>query len=336
MRAAQRAPFGTVAGEQVEQIELVNEQGMRLKVMNYGATLLELHVPDRNGVLENVVLGFTDLSRYVNDSPYFGATIGRVAGRIRDGRWGDTQLSQNEGAQHIHGGAHNVSHRVWLIETVTDTAVTMSLTLPEGDQGYPGTLTMRVTYALLADNQVSITTTGHSDTQTLFNPTNHSYFNLSGGLKETVSEHCIILAADKVAAVDETKCPTGVLVPVEGSAFDFRKGKTLTQFCVDEPAGLDTPFVLQEDSPSAVIVQDNVSGRQLRVATTAAAVVLFSTTGMNEDYLVNGTRPMCSQLGLAIEPQMLPDAIHHADFGNIVLEANETKGYRSIYTFDTI
>lgn len=336
MSAMQRSAFGTVAGELVEKVELTNAQGLRLAVMNYGATLLALDVPDRHGVLENVVLGFGDLASYVNDSPYFGATIGRVAGRIRDGRWDTIQLSQNEGNQHIHGGINNVSHRVWVIESVTDSAVTMCIVLPAGDQGYPGTLTMRVTYELQADNRMTITTTGHSDARTLFNPTNHSYFNLSGGLKATVSEHQVKVAADKMAEVDETKCPTGRLLPVAGTAFDFRSGQTITQFCQAEAAGLDTPFLLQPQASSAVTVTDDSSGRRLQIATTAAAVVLFSTTGMNEAYVVNDTRPMCSQLGLAIEPQMLPDAIHHPDFGNIVIEAGETKQYQSVYTFDTI
>ena len=338
MPKIERSIFGTIKNTTVERFQLENDQGMSISVMTYGATLLEVVVPDKTGRFENVVLGCATLAEYSAHSPYFGATIGRVGGRIRQGKWLNTQLTQNEGEQHIHGGVNAVSHRVWevLKSDVENLSVTLGVVSPAGDNGYPGNLEMTVTYQLYADNHFEIITTGITDEATLFNPTNHSYFNLSGDLKETISEHQLEIGASQVALMDDSKCPTGVLAPVANTAFDFQAGQTLKAFTKKEPQGLDTPFPLNEGSDFAVRLTDNVSGRRMVIETDANAIVVFSTTGMNEPYLVNGTRPMVSELGIALEPQQLPDAIHHDHFGDIVLPAGRHKSYRSSYRFDTI
>ena len=324
--------FGWVGDQEVIEYQLMTTKGAIFRCIDYGAVVTSIEVPDRNGKYENVVLGFDTLEEYIQDSPYFGALVGRVAGRIKNGAWGTHQLTQNEGAHHIHGGQFNFSQIVWDAE-VNEAAdfidIVFTHTSPAGDNGYPGNLTIKVTYRWTENAVWDMVIQAETDTATLFNPTNHTYFNLSGTAKRTILDHKLQISSDVYAEVGADKCPTGRLSPVDGTPYDFRMPIFMRKALKKQPAGYDTPFKL---TTGDMWLSEPKSGRQVEIRTTREAVVVFSTTGMDEDYLVMGKK-MCSHLGIALETQELPDAVHHPHFQSIVLNPRERYFSQTTYHF---
>jgi aldose 1-epimerase len=318
--------WGSIGTEQVMRITLSQPNGMSVSCLNYGARLIRLLVPDRAGKSENIVLGLADAEAYGNDRASFGATVGPVAGRIAQGKWGEVQLEQNNGAHHIHGGSRGWGQQFWDFTTEeTAEAVSVTFTLESTPEmvGYPGRLQAKTSYSLDAEGCLTITMEGNSrDTEeTLFNPTSHIYFNLSGDAKRPITDHTLQLACEEVLELDADKLPTGAKQAVAGTAFDFHEATVIGEAIQKRPQGFDDVFLMQPDQQPQLILHDEGSGRQLELSSNRSSIVLFSTTGMDEPYLVNG-RPMRSQLGLAIEAQEVPDAIHHPGWDNIVLAPN--------------
>lgn len=330
-----KKPYGSHNNKEVVEYTITNQQGAVFRCINYGAVVTSIEVADRFDKMENVVLGFNKLEDYVKDSPYFGAIVGRVAGRIADGTWSEVQLTQNESQNHIHGGTVNFSQLVWDSEIVKEeekTGVAFSLVSPHGDNGYPGNLKVTVTYFWTNDNVWEMLITAETDQRTLFNPTNHTYFNLSGNAKRNITDHTLQMAAELYAETNQEKIPTGRLASVADTAFDFRTAKHLQTAIEERPEGFDTPFKLNGEK--TIRLQDEESGRKLTIETNREAVVVFSTTGMDGDYLVAGEK-MSSHRGIALETQELPDAIHHPEFQSIVIEPGQDYHYRTTYTFTT-
>ena len=316
--------WGRIGTEQVMRIDLSQPNGMSVSCINYGARLVSLLVPDRAGKSENIVLGLADAEAYGNDQASFGATVGPVAGRIAEGKWGTVQLEQNAGENHIHGGSRGWGQQFWNFTTEeTAEAVTVTFTLESTPEavGYPGRLQAKISYSLDAEGCLTITMTGACSEETLFNPTSHIYFNLSGDAKRPITEHILQLACEEVLELDAEKLPTGTKQAVAGTAFDFREATIIGEAIRKRPEGFDDVFLMQPDQQPQLILKDEASGRQMTLSSNRSSIVLFSTTGMNEPYLVNG-RPMQSHLGLAIEAQEVPDAIHHPGWDNIVLAPN--------------
>ncbi|MBM6615489.1 galactose mutarotase [Desemzia sp. RIT804] len=332
---ARKRHYGWYEGKEVFEYVLTNDQQAVFRCIDYGAVVTGIEVPDQFGKRENVVLGFKQFEDYVNDSPYFGAFVGRVAGRIADGAWSAYRLTQNEGQHHIHGGVHNFSQRVWdsrVVKENNKVGVAFSLVSPDGDNGYPGNLSVTVTYYWTNENVWEMLITAETDQQTLFNPTNHTYFNLSGNTKRKVLNHTLQMDAEKYAETNGAKLPTGRLLPVANTAFDFRVPKKMRTAIKERPEGFDTPFKLTGNKK--IQLHDPDSGRILVIETDREAVVVFSTTDMEEDYLVDGEK-MSSHRGIALETQELPDAVHHPKFRSIVIEPERTYHYRTKYTFTT-
>lgn len=329
--------WGSIGTEQVMRIDLSQPNGMSVSCINYGARLIRLLVPDREGQSENVVLGLADAEAYGNDQASFGATVGPVAGRIAEGKWGAVQLEQNAGKHHIHGGSRGWGQQFWDFKTEeTTAAVTVTFTLDSTPEtvGYPGRLQAKTSYSLDAEGGLTITMEGISrdNEETLFNPTSHIYFNLSGDAKRLITEHTLQLACEEVLELDADKLPTGTKQTVVGTAFDFREATVLGEAIRKLPEGFDDVFLMKPDRQPQLILHDEESGRQLELSSNRSSIVLFSTTGMNEPYLVNG-HPMRSQLGLAIEAQEVPDAIHRPGWDNIVLATNTLAARVQNYTF---
>ena len=329
--------WGSIGTEKVLRIDLCQPNGMSVSCINYGARLIRLLVPDREGKSENVVLGLADAEAYGNDRASFSATVGPVAGRIAGGRWGAVQLEQNAGEHHIHGGSRGWGQQFWNFTTEEMAeAVTVTFTLESMPEtvGYPGRLQAKTSYSLDAEGCLTIKMEGISrDTEeTLFNPTSHIYFNLSGDAKRPITDHTLQLACEEVLELDADKLPTGTKQAVVGTAFDFREATVIGEAIRKRPEGFDDVFLMQPDQQPQLILSDEESGRQLELSSNRSSIVLFSTTDMNEPYLVNG-RPMRSQLGLAIEAQEVPDAIHHPDWDNIVLAPNTLAARVQNYTF---
>ncbi|SEK61093.1 aldose 1-epimerase [Carnobacterium iners] len=325
--------YGWIEDQEIIEYHLVNNQGAVFKCLNYGAIVTAILVPDKNRSLENVVLGFDRLSDYLAYPSYFGALIGRVAGRIRKGQWLDHQLTLNEGKHHIHGGEPNFSHLVWETKEITNQTDKLGIQFshhsPAGENGYPGNLIVTVTYFWTNNHTWIMNVEAQTDEQTLFNPTNHTYFNLSGDTKRTIETHQLQMSSEVYAETDDEKYPTGRLLAVEDTVYDFREPTSLRKALNKNPKGYDTPFKLQEGK---VVLNEQESGRRLEIKTTRESVVVFSTTGMEEDYFINGKK-MCSHLGLALETQELPDAVHHEHFQSIILEPNKPHSSQTSYHF---
>src|SRR5437667_9756602 len=224
-------PFGTTdRGEAVSLYTLKNAHGTEARVLDYGGIIVSLRVPDRNGRLDDVVLGFDSLADYQRGSPYFGAVIGRYGNRIAGGRFtldGHTYpLATNNGPNHLHGGVRGFDKRVWKAEPFQrpgTAGLVLTRTGPDGEEGYPGNLAVRVTYTLTDRDEVGFEYFATTDKPTVVNLTQHSYFNLAGDGKRDVLGHELMIAADRFTPVDKTLIPTGVLATVAGTPFDFRK-----------------------------------------------------------------------------------------------------------------
>lgn len=323
----------------IESYTLDNEAGFSVTLLNYGGRLTAINVPDRDGFSENVVLNLENIDGYLADQAYFGALVGPVAGRIRNGKWKAHQLTQNQFPHHIHGGIEGFHQQIWHsvpFVTEEECGVQLSLVLPDGTDGYPGELQLRATYTITKNQELKLEMLGSSNQETLFNPTNHAYFNLSGNGKEKISTHILQIASDQVAELDHEKIPTGRLMDVEGTNFDFQSPKLLARQFFKQPQGYDDAFKLKhKEGQPQLYLADPKSKRKMEITTSEESVVVFTTTNMNENYTVFNQK-MSSQLGIAIEPQGLPDAVHHSNFQSILLQPGIPKKHQTIYQFGLI
>jgi len=226
-----REAFGTTTdGKSVDAFTLTNAKGLELRAITYGATIISLRVPDRQGHLDDIVLGYPTLAGYLEKSPYFGAIVGRYGNRIAKGRFtldGKTYaLATNNGPNHLHGGIKGFDKVVWSVDSShqdSSATLTFSYTSPAGEEGYPGTLQARVTYTLTDQNELRVDYSATTDAPTPVNLTQHSYFNLAGAGSGDILGHELMISADRFTPVDSTLIPTGEIAPVAGTPFDFRK-----------------------------------------------------------------------------------------------------------------
>jgi aldose 1-epimerase len=336
--------FGEVNSQPVTSTTLVNNQGMKVISIDYGCIITKVIVPDKNGNLENVVLGFDSMEEYIAHSPYFGAVIGRFAGRIKGGQFeldGQTcELAKNNNNNHLHGGLRGFDKVVWgsqIVEGENEVNVVYTYLSEDGEEGYPGNLEMKVTYTLTEKNKFSITYEAVSDKKTLLNVTNHSYFNLSGDLKRDILDHELTLKSDSFVELDEELIPTGEILSVQGTPFDFRKGRFIKDGVESNHPqnilagnGYDQPFLLTENESKEIVLKDDDSGRVLTIETDQPSVVLYTGTQMTSDFGIRGIQSR-KYLGLCLETQGLPDNIHHSHFPSSILEKGQV--YRSTTSY---
>jgi aldose 1-epimerase len=343
----QVSDFGKTAdGTPVRQYTLTNASGAVVKLISRGATLTEWHVPDKNGNSADVVFGFDDIADY--ESPangYFGCTTGRVANRIAGGKFSvdgkDYQVATNDGPNALHGGVErSLDKVVWHGEPFTSDdgqGVVFTYTSPDGEEGYPGELDMKVTYTLTDKNELRIDYEATTDKATPVNLTNHAYFNLSGAGSPTILDHEAMIAADHYTPVDSTLIPTGEVAPVAGTPFDFRKpkaiGKEIDQLGSGEGAGYDHNFALNNQGGSLALaakVRDPKSGRVLRVYTTEPGIQFYVgnfLTGQTgkDDQKYN------YRSGFCLETQHYPNAVNEKKFAPIILRPGEKYTHTCVY-----
>lgn len=344
--------FGKTAdGQPVEIYTLRNASGMVAKVMTRGATLVELHVPDRDGKMADVVFGFNDVAGYESErNQYFGVTAGRVANRIAKGKFtldGKTyQLATNDGPNHLHGGGpRSLDKVIWKAKPfATDDAlgVRFTYTSPDGEENYPGALACEVTYTLNNNNELRIDYTASTDKATPINLTNHAYFNLSGAGSPTIHDHLLTLHASRYTPVDDTLIPTGGLASIEGTPLDFRKptriGERVEQLDAAPTKGYDHNFVLDKDAEgeltTAAELYDPSSGRLLTVKTTEPGIQFY---GGNFLYGQEGKdgKTYAHRSGCCLETQHFPDSVNRSSFPNTILKPGETYKHTCIYGFST-
>ncbi|HEU5140970.1 MAG TPA: aldose epimerase family protein, partial [Bacillales bacterium] len=306
--------FGEINGQTVSLFTITNDNGMSLSCMNYGCVITEILAPDRDGNVENIVLGFDSLEEYLHHSPYFGAVVGRVAGRIKKGQFEldgkGYSLPQNENRNHLHGGPNGFNHVIWsatAIENRNEAGVEFTYTSPDGEEGYPGTVDIKVTYLLNNQNELVVSYDGISDQKTLLNVTNHSYFNLSGDLKRDVLDHTLAMKSHQFLELDHELLPTGQFINVEDTSFDFREGRKLQSgLASSHPQnklvgnGYDHPFMLDSNNQKEIVLADEESGRQLVIETDQPSVVLYTGNQLEGDFQIRGTQSK-KHLGVCLE-----------------------------------
>ena len=335
-----------INGQQVTSTTLINDEGMEVTSIDYGCIITKVIVPDKNGQRENVVLGFDSLEEYKKHSPYFGAVVGRFAGRIKcanfelDGR--TYQLERNNNGHHLHGGEKGFDKVIWSSEIISgenETSVVYTYMSSDGEEGYPGNLKMKVTYTLSNVNEFSISYEAVSDKKTLLNVTNHSYFNLSGDLKRDILDHELTLKSESFLELDKELIPTGHILSVKGTPFDFKEGRYIQDGVgslhvqnILAGNGYDHPFLLSDNHNQEIILKDDESGRTLTIETDQHAVVLYTGTQMASDFDIRGVKSR-KYLGLCLETQGLPDSIHHPHFPSNILDKDEVFRSTTKYRF---
>ena len=332
-------PFGTTPdGQQIEVHTLKNSNGIVAKIIDWGATLAELHAPGKDGEFADIVLGFDDLDGYLVNPAYFGCTTGRVANRIANGRFtldGETyQLATNNDAHHLHGGNVGFDKRVWNGSSSVEAGeakATFTYTSADLEEGYPGELSVRVTYTLNDANELRIDYEATTNKPTIVNLTNHSYFNLGGEGSGPILDHVLQLNADHITAVDDGFIPTGELASVEGTPHDFREATAIGARIGDipgDPGGYDHNFVLRDsqtgDLALAARVVDPDSGRVLEILTTEPGVQLYTGNFLPIDRPGKNGHEYGQRHAFCLETQHYPDSINHPEFPSVVLRPGET------------
>ncbi len=353
----ERGAFGqTPDGQAVEKFTLKNSHGVEAVVITYGGILQSLKVPDRDGKLDDIVLGFDDVAGYVeNGDVYFGATIGRFGNRLANGRFeldGSTyQVPQNDGSNALHGGPQGFDKKVWQARPADgDGRVGVELTYvsPDGEMGFPGTLTTRVTYSLDDDNTLRIQYHATTDKPTVLNLTNHSYFNLAGAGSPSILEQVATLHASRYTPVTEKLIPTGELPSVKGTPMDFltptafgahiRDDHPQLKFAEPKQGGFDFNWVLDTEGDLdklAAEVHDPASGRRLLMYTTEPGVQLYTSNFLDGSIKGKGGKTYPHWSAFTLETQHFPDAPNQPDFASTRLDPGQTYTQTTLYRFPT-
>lgn len=338
-------PFGTVDGREITRYTMVNENGMQVSVISYACSVQEILVPDRDGHLRDVALGYDDAESYASGNVFFGAFIGRYANRIRNAEFPlnskTYRLEKNEGENHLHG---TFGHRVFEGQVEGDAVVFPFVSSPE-EEGFPGTLIGKVRYRLTEDNAIVIEYTAAADEDTVLNLTNHTYFNLNGHDGSDILDHTLMLSADAFTEIDSEKLPTGRILPVEGTPLDFRRPKKIGAdiVCDDTQlkiaSGYDHNMVLNGTAGELrefAVVKGDRSGIVMRASTTEPGVQFYSGNFTDEDAAPCGKTGSRypRRGGLCLEAQHFPDAVNHPTFPSTTLKKGEAYRQTTVYRFE--
>lgn len=345
----EKSVFGKLAdGTPVELYTLTNAKGLVAKVMTYGAVMTELDVPDRNGKISDITLGFDNLEQYTGEHPYFGSTIGRVANRIAKGKFTldgkDYTLAVNNGVNALHGGIKGFNRVIWQAEPIQgkkEVSVKFSYVSKDGEEGYPGTVNVTVTYTLTDKNELKLEYTATTDKATPINLTNHAYYNLAG--EGDILGHEMWLNAKYYTPVDDTLIPTGELAPVKGTPMDFTKphliGERIAQVKGD-PIGYDHNYVVNRRKNTdnlvyALRVREPKTGRVMKVYTTEPGIQFYTGNFLDGTLKGKGGEIYKQYYGFCVEADHFPDSIHQPNFPNTILRPGQTYHQLTIEKFST-
>jgi aldose 1-epimerase len=348
-----RAPFGALPdGTAVEMFTLTNAGGLEVRAMTYGGIIVSLKTNDRAGKLADIVLGYDDLDGYVKKNPFFGTIVGRYGNRIAKGRFtidGKTYtLATNNGPNHLHGGVRGFDKVVWKAEPFqkADAAgVVFSHTSPDGNEGYPGTLTARVTYTLTNKDELRVDYHATTDKPTHVNLTQHTYFNLAGDGTRDILGHELTIAADRFTPVDATLIPSGELAPVEGTPFDFRKPMAIgARLNADHEQirngkGYDHNFVLNRTGSGpvpAVHVVEPTTGRTLHVSTTEPGVQFYTGNFLDGSIKGKAGHVYKQRYGFCLETQHFPDTPNKPQFPSTLLRPGQEYRSTTVFAFGVV
>jgi aldose 1-epimerase len=342
----EKRPFGTTKnGEPVDAYVLTNRKGATATILSYAGAIADLQVPDKHGNLGRVTLGFPEGVENFEKSPHFGALVGRVANRIKEGHFEldgkEYQLAINNGPNALHGGPTGYSKRVWTVEPRHSTeGPSLKLTIddPDGHEGYPGHVGVEVHYTWTDFNVFRIEYRATTDAATPINLTNHAYWNLKDGGESDVLSHLLRVDADTYTPVDDTLIPTGEIKPVEGTPFDFRAPKPIGAD-IEAAGGYDHNFVLRYDDGrlvKAAELDEPTTGRHMEVWTTQPGMQVYSGNFLDGTLTGWNGKPYGKQHALCLETQHFPDSINHPEFPNTVLRPGETFTSTTEYRFTVV
>lgn len=341
--------FGFYLNQEITEYTMTNTNGISLSAIPYGAIVTKIVTPDKSGKTADITLNVESLEDMLAHRPFYGATIGRVAGRITDGQYEvdstQVQLDVNEKGNQLHGGPEGLDTKLFDVETKeasNSISLIFSYKSLAGEEGFPGNLDVTVEYTLNENNEWTIIYTANTDKTTLFNPTNHIYFNLNGDIHQPILNHTLQLKSSKHGTLGDRNLPTGQLEDSKGTPFDFSEPKVLEEALLsNEPqikslSGLDHPFVLDQtvEGPQAILTESQ-SGRKVEMYTEEQSVVIFTHNAEMDAYTIK-ERPAPQYAGITLETQALPDAVNQEGFGNIVLRPEETYQSETTYRFSTV
>jgi aldose 1-epimerase len=347
----ERRTFGKMAnGQAIDLYTLTNRNGMEVGITNYGGRVVSILVPDRLGKLADVVLGFDSLDGYLSDNPYFGALVGRYANRIAHGSFAldgvHYTLARNNGPNSLHGGLEGFDKRVWKAREFSGDQPALELTYlsKDGEEAYPGNLSVKVVYSLTDSNELRVDYTATTDKDTVLNLTNHSYFNLAGQGNGDVLKHELMIPADRFTPIDDTLIPTGELRTVEGTPFDFRKSSAIGARINENNEqlkfgkGYDHNFVLNQKGDGLTLaarVTEPESGRVLEVLTTQPGLQFYSGNFLDGTIHGKGGKIYGRRSALCLETQHFPDSPNKPGFPSTELKPGQTYHETTIYKFST-
>ena len=328
-----QADWGEADGKKVALYTLTNSRGVQVKITNYGGIITSWITPDKNGNQSSIVVGYDSLQGYLDKPPYFGALVGRYGNRIAnatftlDGK--AYKLAANNGKNALHGGNKGFDKVVWTATPATDGTAGLTLTYlsKDGEEGYPGNLNVTVKYTLSDDNELGIEYTAQTDKATPVNLTNHSYFNLTGDVSNTILNHSIMIEADHYTPVDETLIPTGKLQPVAGTPFDFRQPHKIGERIQNVPGGYDHNFVLRDTSATlkrVAVLSDSISGRKLEVHTMEPGIQFYTGNFLDGSLKTSDGKPINKHAALCLETQHFPDSPNQPQFPSTILQPGAT------------
>ena len=343
-------PFGTTDdGAHIDLFTFTNKNGMVMKAINYGAIVTSLMVPDRKGETKDVVLGYDTLKEYVADKSFFGATVGRIGNRIANGKFTldgvEYKLARNDGENHLHGGIKGFNKRIWVPEIIDRQGIpTLKMTYlsKDGEEGYPGNLSISVSYSLTNDNELRIDYAAETDKPTILNPTHHSYFNLAGVGKGDILDHVLTINADTFTPVREGLIPIGELRDVTGTPLDFRSPKVIGERINDDDEqielglGYDHNWVLNDWDGSlrlAVTLYDSDSGRLMQVFTTEPGMQFYSGNFLDGTISGKEGSVYAYRSALCLEADHFPDSPNQPSFPSVVLRPGEKYTQTTTYRF---
>ncbi|MCG8686093.1 MAG: galactose mutarotase [Desulfobacterales bacterium] len=341
------ANFDTIVdGKNVALYTLTNENGMVLQLTNYGARIVSLLTPDKDGNMGDIVLGYSNIEGYLNDGMYQGCIVGRYANRIKEGKFTldeqEYSLFVNNGPNTLHGGKKGFDKVVWDAE-VEENKITFTYVSPDMEEGYPGTLTVKHSMELTIDNKIIMMYEATTDKNTVVNLSNHSYWNLLGEGKGDILDHTMQIIASNTTPVDSTLIPTGEIAPVEGTPFDFRTGEKIGTHVNDSNdqltygGGYDHNWVLDKEEQGALELalrlSEESTGRIMEIWTTEPAMQFYGGNFMDGTVKGKAGLPYNYRSAVVVEPQHYPDSPNHPSFPSTVLKPGEKYTHKSVYKF---
>lgn len=337
-----------VQGQATDLLTLTNKNGMEVCITNYGARVVSILAPDRNGKWEDVVCGFPTLKEYITQRQNFGASVGRYIGRILNARFTIDSVEyklvpNNNGTVHcMHGGNPGHADRVWKVETVSTDSIVLSYLSPDGENGFPGNLKTELTYRLTDNNALDITYKATTDAPTVLNFSNHSFFNISGNLSESLENQSLWIDSDRFTPYDERKCVTGEMWQVAGTPLDFREPHVIGERINADYGqlkivnGYDHTWELNtkgDDSRPAMWVYDPVSGRKLEVYTTQPGVQVYTANGLNRKLVGKQGIAYPTRSAICLETMHFQDSPNNPQFPTTLLRPGEVFHSHTQYRF---